>query len=288
MRINTYDQLLRYVVTYAEPCYNATNEVMTYAVPNVVAVLKPNVFPICTTRKSYWKAAIREFVCYLRGYAKLHQFQAMKVKTWDANGLNPNWLNNEHCQGEGDLGRIYGVQMRKWQSPNKSEIDQLQKVIDDLKDGIDNRGEIITMWNVGELHMGCLRPCMYSHTFSLINGTLHLASVQRSADVPLGSNFNFIQAWFFLWFMAKITGHQQGEVTLLMNNAHIYENQMELAKQQVLLDSYAAPVFISDLSPEILEKLVLGTDEDPTEHFNIVGYKSHPELKYEFTTTKGV
>lgn len=284
--INTYDQLLEHVYHNAAPVHNQTNNVLTHVVPNVVAVLKPNIFPICTTRKSYWKSAIREFVCYLRGYGNLEQFRAMGVKTWDANGTNEYWLSNEHYAGEGDLGRIYGVQLRNWDSP-RGHIDQLTKTINNLKKGIDDRGEILTMWNVGELHMGCLRPCMYSHTFSLVNGVLHLASVQRSADIPLGSNYNLVQAWFFLWWMSTVTGHRMGEVTLLMNNAHIYDNQMKKVAQQVIRKPYAAPWFLFDHEKN-WEELVLDTDEDPTEHLALDEYESHPPIDYLFTTTKGV
>lgn len=287
--INTYDQLLEHVVREALPVHNQTNNVMTYVVPNVVAILKPDIFPICTTRKSYWKSAIREFVCYLRGYDRLEQFQAMGVKTWDNNGLNPNWLDSPYCSEEGDLGRIYGVQMRNWQNTENINYDQLTKVIHNLKRGIDDRGEIITMWNPGEHHMGCLRPCMYSHTFSLVNGTLHLASVQRSADVPLGSNYNLVQAWFFLWWVSTVTGHKQGDVTLLMNNAHIYDNQLELAKEQIERVPYVSPNFItSGLHPIAWQHLVLDTHDDPTEHMLLDGYEYHPPIDYPFTTTAGV
>lgn len=284
--INRYDDLLKHVYANATPVFNKTNGVLTYAVPNVVAVLKPDMFPIGTTRQSYWKSAIREFVCYLRGYDNLEQFRTMGVKTWDANGTNPDWLNSGYCDGPTDLGRIYGVQLREWTGPEFERFDQLAKVINNLKQGIDDRGEILMMWNPGEHHMGCLRPCMYSHTFSLIGDTLHLASVQRSADVPLGSNYNFIQAWFFLWWMSKITGHKQGDVTILMNNAHIYENQYELVGIEVQRESYPAPEFeYQDID---WKRIVLDTDNDPTEYLSLSGYQHHPAIKYPFTTTKGV
>lgn len=286
-QINTYDALLDHVYHRAQPVHNKTNDVLTYVVPNVVAVLKPNIFPICTTRKSYWKSAIREFVCYLRGYDNLAQFQAMGVKTWDANGTNPDWVDSLYCNGEGDLGRIYGVQLREWACKERQPIDQLMKVINNLKQGIDDRGEILTMWNVAELGMGCLRPCMYSHTFSLVGDTLHLASVQRSADIPLGSNYNLVQAWFFLWWMCQVTGHRMGDVTLLMNNAHIYQNQMDLVSEQVRRVPRDAPWFLWDHKVD-WEALVLNTDDDPTEFLTLDGYDPHPPMDYMFTTTKGV
>src|SRR5690606_39876414 len=77
-------------------------------------------------------------------------------------------------------------------------VDQLRKVVDNLSRGIDDRGEIITFYNPGEFHLGCLRPCMHTHNFSLLGDTLHLTSYQRSCDVPLGLNFNQVQVFVFL------------------------------------------------------------------------------------------
>ena len=84
------------------------------------------------------------------------------------------------------MGRVYGVQGRAWRKPNGETIDQLRKIVNNLSRGIDDRGKILTFFNPGEFDLGCLRPCMYTHTFSLVGDTLHLTSYQRSCDVPLG------------------------------------------------------------------------------------------------------
>lgn len=149
-----------------------------------------NQFPLITTRKSYWKAAIAEMLGYLRGYDNAADFRAIGCKTWDANANdNQDWLNNPHRKGEDDMGRVYGVQGRRWQKPDGTPLDQLQKIADHLAQGIDDRGEILTFYNPGEFDMGCLRPCMHTHTFSVLGDTLYLTSYQRSCDVPLGLNF---------------------------------------------------------------------------------------------------
>jgi len=170
-----------------------------------------NKFPMITTRKSYYKSAIAEFIGYIRGYDNAAAFRALGTKTWDANAnLNDAWLNNSHRKGEDDMGRVYGVQARSWQKPDGSHFDQLQKVVDNLANGIDDRAEIITFYNPGEFDKGCLRPCMHTHTFSLVGDTLHLTSYQRSCDVPLGLNFNQVQVFVFLALMAQITGKKSG------------------------------------------------------------------------------
>ncbi|WP_438970737.1 thymidylate synthase, partial [Methylophaga sp.] len=128
-----------------------------------------NQFPLITTRKSYWKAAIAEMLGYLRGYNNAADFRAIGCKTWNANANeNQDWLNNPHRKGEDDMGRVYGVQGRRWQKPDGTSLDQLQKIAEHLAQGIDDRGEILTFYNPGEFDLGCLRPCMHTHTFSVL------------------------------------------------------------------------------------------------------------------------
>ena len=109
-------------------------------------------------------------------------------------------------------------------------IDQLRKIVNNLSRGIDDRGEILTFFNPGEFDLGCLRPCMHTHTFSLVGDTLHLTSYQRSCDVPLGLNFNQIQVFTFLALMAQITGNKPGKAYHKIVNAHIYEDQLDLMR----------------------------------------------------------
>ncbi len=145
-----------------------------------------NQFPLVTTRKSYWKSAIAELIGYLRGYSSAADFRALGTKTWDANAnQNKDWQSNPYRKGEDDMGRVYGVQGRAWQRPDGGTVDQLRKIVDDLLRGIDDRGEILTFYNPGEFDLGCLRPCMHTHTFSLLGDRLYLTSYQRSCDVPL-------------------------------------------------------------------------------------------------------
>ncbi|MDN4503831.1 thymidylate synthase [Alteromonadaceae bacterium BrNp21-10] len=152
-----------------------------------------NEFPLITTRKSYWKSAIAEFIGYIRGYDNADDFRKLGTKTWDANAnLNQDWLNNPYRKGEDDMGRVYGIQGRSWAKPDGGSIDQLHKVVENLSRGIDDRGEIISFYNPGEFHMGCLRPCMHTHNFSLLGDTLYLTSFQRSCDVPLLLPYNRI------------------------------------------------------------------------------------------------
>lgn len=225
-------------------CLTVINADLEYDVAN-------NQFPLITTRKSFYKSAIAEFLGYIRGYDNADDFRKLGTKTWDANAnLNEAWLSNPYRKGEDDMGRVYGVQGRSWATPDGKHIDQLKKIVDDLSRGIDDRGEILTFYNPGEFHMGCLRPCMHTHNFSIVGDTLHLTSFQRSCDVPLGLNFNQVQVFFLLAIMAQITGLKPGTAYHKIVNAHIYEDQLALMQSvQLTREPFASPKLI--INPKI-------------------------------------
>ena len=241
-----------------------------------------NKFPLITTRKSFWKAAIAELLGYLRGYSNAAQFRAIGCNTWNANANeNDAWLANPNRQGEDDMGRVYGVQGRGWKKPDGSQIDQLRKIVDDLSKGIDDRGEILTFYNPGEFHLGCLRPCMHTHTFSLLGDTLYLTSSQRSCDVPLGQNFNQIQVFTLLALMAQITGNKPGTAYHKIVNAHIYEDQLDLMENvQLKREPFDSPQL--HINPKIkrFEDLETWVTLDD---FEVTGYQYHEPIKYPFS-----
>ena len=256
-------------------CLTVINADLEYDVGN-------NQFPMITTRKSFYKSAIAEFLGYIRGYDNAADFRALGTKTWDANAnLNEVWLNSAHRKGEDDMGRVYGVQGRSWMKPDGTTLDQLKKIVDNLKNGIDDRAEILTFYNPGEFELGCLRPCMHTHTFSLLGDTLHLTSYQRSCDVPLGLNFNQVQVFAFLALMAQITGKKAGKAYHKIVNAHIYEDQLELMQDvQLKREPFASPQL--KINPKItsLEDLETWVTMDD---FEVVGYQCHDPIKYPFS-----
>jgi thymidylate synthase len=241
-----------------------------------------NQFPLVTTRKSYWKSAIAELLGYLRGYSSAADFRQLGTKTWDANAnQNAAWLANPYRKGEDDMGRVYGVQGRGWRKPDGGSVDQLRKIVDDLSRGIDDRGEILSFYNPGEFHMGCLRPCMHTHTFSLLGGTLYLTSYQRSCDVPLGQNFNQVQVFTLLKLMAQITGHQPGLAYHKIVNAHIYEDQLALMRDvQLEREPFDPPQL--HINPDIksLEDIETWVTLDD---FEVSGYQHHEPIAYPFS-----
>ena len=256
-------------------CLTVINADLTYDVGN-------GLFPLCTTRKSYWKPAIAELLGYLRGYNSAADFRAIGTKTWDANAnLNSDWLNNPARKGEDDCGFIYGKVARNFPKPNGESVDLLAQIVNNLSQGIDSRAEILTFYHPGTFDIACLRPCMYSHHFSLLGDTLHLNSTQRSCDVPLGLNFNMIQVYTLLALMAQITGHIPGLAHHKIVNAHIYADQLE-PMRDIQLKRSPLPSAKLHINPEIktladLESWVSLAD------FKVTDYQHHAAIAYPFS-----
>ena len=277
-----YTDLMRRIIDHGAWIDNERTGKKCKVVINVD--LEYSTLPIVTTRKSYFKSAVAEMVGYLRGYTNAKDFRDLGTKTWDANANeNEVWLNNPHRKGADDMGRVYGAQGRGWRTPDNDaqDIDQLKNIYDHLKAGKDNRGEIMSFYNPGEFHMGCLRPCIYDHQFSLLDGTLYLHSKQRSCDVPLGLNFNMVQCYFLLQLMAQITGHKAGTVYHKIVNAHCYDDQYELMVEEASRE----PI---DCNPTMSINPRIKTLEDvenifTTDDVAIEGYESHPAIKYPFS-----
>lgn len=256
-------------------CLTVINADLTYNVAD-------NEFPLVTTRKSYWKSAIAELIGYIRGYSNAADFRKLGTRTWDANANeNIAWLNNPYRKGDDDMGRVYGVQGRSWQKPDGGSVDQLKKIADNLSSGIDDRGEILSFYNPGEFHMGCLRPCMHTHTFSLLGDELYLTSYQRSCDVPLGQNFNQVQVFTLLKLMAQITGNKPGQAYHKIVNAHIYEDQLELMRDvQLKREPYPSPSL--HINPDI--KSLKDVETWVTlDDFDVTGYECHEPIAYPFS-----
>lgn len=256
-------------------CLTIINADMEYDCSN-------GVLPVLTTKKVAWKQAIMEMLGYLRGYTSAAQFRAIGCNTWNANANdNLDWLANRFRRGPDDMGRCYGAQGRDWRNPENESIDQLYNVYRDLKQGIDNRSEIVTFMNPGERDRACLNSCMHTHTFSVIDNGLYLTSYQRSCDLPLGGAFNMIQCAWLLMIMAQITGLEPRTAYHKIVNVHIYENQVETLRDvQLVRKPFAPPILtinpaISSL--EDLETWVTGDD------FCLQGYDHHNPIKFEFT-----
>lgn len=252
--------------------------------------LSDNKLPMITTRKTSWRIAVAELLGYIRGTTNAQKFKELGTPTWFANANdNQTWLNNPHRKGEDDMGYVYGAVGRGFGGHRKDEkgIDQLRNIVDNLSLGNDSRGEIVTFWDPSSFEYGCLRPCMHTHQFSLLGDKLYLNSMQRSADLPLGvAGANQVQVAVFARLMAQIISHslnkkitaQTGFHTMV--NCHIYENQLELMKQQIKRTPYESPILTINPDIKTLADLETWVTLDD---FEVIGYQCHEAIKYPFS-----
>ncbi|MGJ8679397.1 thymidylate synthase [Paraglaciecola sp.] len=282
--MSQYIELCKRIINQGKWVYNERTGKRCLTVINADFVynVDENEFPLDTTRKSFFKAAIAELIGYLRGYDSAAQFREIGCNTWNANANdNQAWLSNPVRKGEDDMGLVYGKMARNFPKPDGGSIDLLKKIVEDLSNGIDDRGEILTFYHPAAFHLGCLRPCMFQHQFSILDGTLYLNSYQRSCDVPLGLNFNQVQCFTLLALMARITGLKPGKVFHKIVNAHIYEDQLELMKQEhITREPYASPSLQIDPSIKTLEDIETWVT---LEQFSVENYQHHPAIKYPFS-----
>lgn len=257
-------------------------------------------FPLVTTRKSFWKSAIAEMIGYIRGYTSTADFRAIGAKTWDANANeNEAWLNNPYRTGTDDMGMVYGAVGNSW-AAHETRADILDReikgdfsqngllsfkdIVRRLRERNDDRGLIWSFWNPAAFELGCLRPCMYEHQFSILGDKLYLNSTQRSCDVPLGLNFNMIQCYFLLWVVSELTGLKPAIATHNIINAHIYENQLEQVKEQLQRAPYSPPTFkLKDGVNLTLDYLLNKHNGLTPNDFEVIGYEYHPAISYPFT-----
>lgn len=268
-----YLNIVKDILTKGELVHNSRTNSECLTIINSQLKYSPEEFPLVTTRKSYWKQAICEMLCYMRGYSTLEEFHSLGVYTWDANVSAWEHPNNPT---KTNAGIIYGA---------SSAIVGLTypQLIENIKANPSDRGHIWNFWNPEYFNEGCLRPCMYNHQFNVLGNKLYLTSTQRSLDILLGGNFNMVQVWFLLMVTAKLTGLEPVEAVHNISNVHIYDNQLPLVQEQLNREPYESPQFIfkKDIT---LEDIMYNINKDNfDEYFSLEGYQYHPPIKYPFT-----
>lgn len=235
-------------------------------------------FPVLTTKRVAWRAAFAEMLGFLQRRDNAADFRALGTGVWDANANeNDAWLANQNRKGPDDLGRIYGVQWRKWRAQGYT-IDQVRNVYEHLRIGTDNRREIVLGWNPGELSQMALPPCHALMQFGLTGRQLDLFCYIRSSDIGLGLPFNIAQYAFLLEIMARITGNTAGELHVFCWNLHAYENHLDALTEQLRREPRDLPEFRSRVPLQRLEDIENLFDASG---FDLVGYDPHPAIKME-------
>ena len=235
-------------------------------------------FPLLTTKKLHLKSIIYELLWFLQGDTNVKYLQEHGVRIW-----------NEWADENGELGPVYGHQWRSWPDYNGGTIDQIQYVIDQLKNNPDSRRMIVSAWNVAEVNEMALPPCHTIFQFYTApiadsqeltaNGqkpkrSLSLQLYQRSADTFLGVPFNIASYALLLQMMAQVCDMVPGDFIHTTGDTHLYLNHLEQARLQLTREPRPLPTM--KINPDVKNLF-----DFHYEDFELVGYDPHPHIKAE-------
>ncbi len=249
--------------------------------------LKDN-FPAITTKKLAWKSVVSELLWFIEGSGDefrlkeiLHGERYIDKKTiWSDNASAPYWTSKRLQRHPGDLGRIYGVQWRRWRKPliriNKVVLqnhDQLIELINGIKQDPYSRRHIITAWNPGELDIMALPPChMMAQFYVSKDNGLSCHMYQRSADMFLGVPFNIASYALFTYMIAAVCNLDVNELIISFGDAHIYENHIEQVKEQLSRQPLDFPILKLNKDISEITKFTMNDIE-------LINYKSHEPIR---------
>ncbi len=222
-------------------------------------------FPLLTTKKLHIKSVIYELLWFLRGESNIKYLQDHGVKIWD-----------EWADSNGELGPIYGVQWRHWKTSDGEVIDQISRVIDQIKDNPNSRRLIVNAWNVGEISKMALPPCHLLFQFYVVDGRLSCQFYQRSADVFLGVPFNIASYALLTMMVAQVCNLGVGDLVQVMGDTHLYLNHLDQARLQLTREPYPLPTM--KLNPTVASIFDFNFDD-----FELINYQCHPHIKAEIS-----
>ena len=236
-------------------------------------------FPAVTTKKLAWRSVVSELLWFIEGSGDerrlreiLHGSRESEKETiWTANAEADYWKSK--AKFSGDLGRVYGVQWRKWEPPRWGlGVDQLQEVIQNIQRDPHGRRHILTAWNPGELKDMALPPCHVLSQFNVTEGKLSCQMYQRSCDMFLGVPFNIASYSLLTHMIAQVCDLDVGEFVHVLGDAHIYSNHVDQVKEQLRREPLPAPTL--KLNPRIKN-----IDDFTMSDIELIGYQSHAQIK---------
>jgi thymidylate synthase len=218
-------------------------------------------FPLLTTKKLHVRSIVHELLWFLSGSSNVRPLQENGVRIWD-----------EWADENGELGPVYGSQWRSWPLPGGGAIDQIAKVVDQIRRNPDSRRHIVSAWNVAEIDRMRLPPCHALFQFWVAQGRLSCQLYQRSADVFLGVPFNIASYALLTLMVAQVTGLEAAEFIHTLGDAHLYSNHLEQARLQLTREPRPLPRV--HLNPEVLSVF-----DFRYEDVTVEGYDPWPAIK---------
>ncbi|MGB1126019.1 MAG: thymidylate synthase [Phycisphaeraceae bacterium] len=218
-------------------------------------------FPCITTKKLHLRSIIHELLWFLSGDTNIAYLKENGVRIWD-----------EWADENGDLGPVYGYQWRHFPKPGGGEIDQVRQVVEQIKNNPDSRRHIVCAWNPGMVEDMALPPCHAFFQFYVADGKLSCQLYQRSADIFLGVPFNIASYALLTMMIAQVTGLTPGDFVHTFGDAHLYDNHLEQAREQLSRSPRDLPTL--KINPEV-DDLFAFKFED----FELLDYDPHPHIK---------
>ncbi|CAN5127173.1 thymidylate synthase [soil metagenome] len=218
-------------------------------------------FPLVTTRKIHVRSVIYELLWFLRGETNVNWLREHGVTIWD-----------EWADDTGELGPVYGRQWRAWSRCDGTFVDQISRVVDQLRNDPDSRRIIVSAWNVAELGQMALAPCHAFFQFYVAAGKLSCQLYQRSADIFLGVPFNIASYALLTHMLAQQTGLEPGELIWTGGDCHLYLNHLEQADTQLARQPHPPPSLELERKPSSIFDYRF-------EDFSLHGYRCHSAIK---------
>ena len=218
-------------------------------------------FPLVTTKKLHLRSIIYELLWFLTGDTNVKYLRDHGVSIWD-----------EWADKDGNLGPVYGKQWRSWPTADGRTIDQLARVVEQLKANPDSRRILVSAWNVGELDRMALLPCHALFQFYVADKRLSCQLYQRSADALLGVPFNIASYALLTHMLAQQCELEVGEFIWTGGDCHLYLNHLEQADLQLTREPYPQPKLLIRRKPPSLFDYCF-------EDFEILDYHSHAAIK---------
>jgi len=235
-------------------------------------------FPLLTTKKMFLRGIIEELLFFIRGDTNTKKLEDKNINIWKGNTSKEFLSSCKLNYDEGEMGPMYGYQWRSFNGdyPNKNGFDQLNFIIEEIKNNEQSRRLIMTDFNPLQVHEGVLYPChsLILH-FNIRNEYLDCIMYQRSADVFLGLPFNIASTSILLMLICKIVNKKAGQITMSFGDTHIYEEHYECVDQQLQRQPYNLP------NLEIIKEITNIKDiEDMSfSDFKLNNYTCHEAIK---------